>query len=282
MNVTRTFLLSSSGGRDVLLKVDAGIVEQYLQGRPSQQYSDSWVFHSIEDGQCLFEDPDQESALIISQMNEEIQRLLDPFVPYNSELWGALFPQAEKRLQNVVIHLVVGCPPPYDAMVRNGPNHCEAIIFDLFRLSRYTDAGHRVSEIIRKILTHECTHMLLHQDFPESEARTYQDKMDFLLYDEGLAHFLAINENVNHYDWNGSASQGRRRKAFHDFILAYKEEDPFRQKQKLTDGCTGSSWKKFACIAGMFLFADVYLSDRAQGLRRLYEQGWYGFSKQIS
>ncbi|MDF2910752.1 MAG: hypothetical protein K0Q56_1633 [Sporolactobacillus laevolacticus] len=261
--------------------VNTEIVQQYLIGKSSNDYSDSWIFHSIEEGQYLFEEPDPGQIPIITQMVEEIQTQLDPFVPFNQDLWDTLFPMTASRLQKVTIQLVVGCPSPYGAMVRTAPDGSETIIFDLIRMSYYKSAQNDVSEIIRKMLTHECAHLLLHQDYPESEANTYREKLSYLLFDEGLAHFLAMDEQVNNYDWTSSETLERKDKAFHDFSEAYKEENPDQQKQNLINACAGAFWDKFACIAGMFRFAEIYQMNRRAGIKYAYQKGWIDFSNDL-
>jgi hypothetical protein len=263
------------------VQIDAEIVEQYVQGRSPDCYSDSWVFQSIEDNQYLFEKPDPQRRPLISKMNKEVKKQLDSFVPFNQKIWDLLFPQAANRLQHVVIKLVVGCPKPYGAMTRIGPDQSETMIFDLIRLYDYTNTREQIPYIIRKMLTHECLHLLLHQDYSESDVETYQQKLDFLLFDEGLAHFLSMDEHVDQYQWNGIRASERRKAAFHDFAAAYTEERPLQQRQNLIKACAGSFWGKFACIAGMFLFAYIYKKKGVSGLCGVYHQGWKNFSKRM-
>ncbi|TGA97688.1 hypothetical protein E4665_11335 [Sporolactobacillus shoreae] len=261
------------------MKINAAIVDDYLNGVSSDRYSDSWVFNEIEKGEHLFDEPDRDLAPKVQEIRDRVDQVVNSFIPFNYKIWSGLFPESQKRLESVFVQLVVGCPSPYEAMVREDLNHREVIIFDLIRFNRYGSL--RASEIVRAMLTHECAHILLHQDYPENSAASYKDKMKFLLFDEGLAHFLALSEDVEQYDWNNKESMARKKESFHIFNEVIQEQDKNRQKIFLRNACSGHFWEKFACITGMFLWSDTYASSGIKGVKTVYEKGWKNFSNTI-
>lgn len=254
-------------------------MDDYLNGTPSRNYSDSWIFSEIEEGHYLFEEPDKNLSSKVLEIRNSVYKEIQSFVPFNDEIWNELFPESQQRLSAISVQLVVGCPYPYEAMVREDADHREVIVFDLIRFTRY--GWHRASEIVRAMLTHECVHILLHQDYPENRAAPYQEKMDFLLFDEGLAHFLSMDERINHYDWNSAESITRKKKSFRSFTEAFEEQDEDKQNIMLKEACTGHFWDKFACIAGMFLWAAVYSVSGIHGVKRTYASGWKKFKKNM-
>lgn len=123
------------------------------------------------------------------------------------------------------------------------------------------------------------THILAHQDFPETQTETYKEKMAFLFFDEGLAHFLAMNQDAKVYNWTSEENLQRKRKALQQFSEALQEEDNKIQNHLLIAACSGSFWNKFACIAGMFQWADIYLKSGIAGLTQAYHAGWRAFAE---
>ncbi|MCO7126459.1 hypothetical protein NIE88_11840 [Sporolactobacillus shoreicorticis] len=257
------------------MNIDNTIVQKYLNGVPSNEYADDWIFHHIEENNYLFEEPSQAIKTQIFELYQGVQDMARHFVPCHTQLWDALFPQYRERLNSCTIQLVVGCPAPYEAMVRENTHHEEVIIFDLIRFTRYGIS--RAQEIIRSMMTHECAHILLHQDYPASHAKPYIEKLSYMLFDEGLAHFLATSEPLNnpellHY----------KKSTFRTYQQAFSEQDSKQQQALLIRACSGPYWNKFACIAGMFLWADIYSSSGIKGACTAYTNGWREFSKFIT
>jgi hypothetical protein len=233
------------------VNIDDTIVQKYLSGAPSIEYADAWIFHHIEENDNLFEEPVEAMKPHVLELYHAVQDMVQHLVPCHKQLWNALFPEYSERLKGCTIQLVVGCPAPYEAMGRENSQHDEVIIFDLIRFTRYGMS--RAQEIIRGMMTHECAHFLLHQDYPSTSAKTYLEKLSYMLFDEGLAHFLAQNKQLNNPEL-----LNRKNDAFTLYRQALHEQDPDRQQTLLVNACSGLYWDKFACIAGMFLWADIY------------------------
>lgn len=257
------------------MKIDDTIVQKYLSGAPSNEYAEAWIFHHIEENDYLFEEPNDAMKPQVFELYYAVQDMVQHFVPCHKQLWNRLFPEYEKKLKNCTIKLVVGCPSPYEAMVRENGQHEEVIIFDLIRFTRY--GMRRAKEIIRSMMTHECAHLLLHQDYPASNAKIYLEKLSYMLFDEGLAHFLAQNKQLNNpklLDYKNDAFQSYRQ--------AWQEHDRDQQHTLLVSACSGPYWDKFACIAGMFLWTDIYSSSGIIGVHTAYKEGWRRFSQYIN
>jgi hypothetical protein len=93
-----------------------------------------------------------------------------------------------------------------------------------------------------------------------------------MLFDEGLAHFLATTKQMNNPEL-----LNRKKDALQSYQQALQEQDPDRQHTLLVNACSGSYWDKFACIAGMFLWADIYSHSGINGVIAAYKEGWRRF-----
>ncbi|MCQ2009815.1 MULTISPECIES: hypothetical protein [Sporolactobacillus] len=257
------------------MNIDNTIIQKYLNGSPSEDYADEWIFHHIEENDYLFEKPVEAMKPQVLELYHDMRNTVQHFVPCHKQLWNALFPEYEKRLKKCIIQLVVGCPSPYEAMVRENTQHEEVIIFDLIRFTRY--GMRRAQEIIRSMMTHECAHFLLHQDYPSTNAKTYLEKLGYMLFDEGLAHFLAQNKQLNNPEL-----LKRKKDALQSYQQALSEQDFKQQQALLIRACSVPYWNKFACIAGMFLWADIYSNSGINGVIAAYKEGWRQFGQYIN
>ncbi|MFT8363063.1 MAG: hypothetical protein ABF608_07745 [Sporolactobacillus sp.] len=249
------------------MHVDTAIVDHFLHHDPIETYCHSWLYSAIEPERYLFETPDSQGTADVAMMKDYVNQMVTDFHPNNERVWRAVFPCGPKQLETVSIQLVVGCPAPYEAMVRTDASDHERIIFDLIRMLRY--GVDQAKSIITDMLTHETAHSLLHMDYPENQPVTYREKLIYMRFDEGLAHFLAARD-----DWQNVQNQGRRLYADDAFLKAIRENDPARQGHLLIRACTGSYWEKFACISGLFQWADVYDKFGENGVTRAYRNGW--------
>ncbi|MET1249982.1 hypothetical protein ABWW58_14475 [Sporolactobacillus sp. STCC-11] len=122
------------------------------------------------------------------------------------------------------------------------------------------------------MMTHECAHLLLHQDYPTTYAKTSIEKLSYMLFDEGLAHTLATTRQLSNPEL-----LDRKEDALHSYRQALHEQDPDRQHSLLINACSGPYWNKFACVAGMFLWADLYSHSGLNGVIAAYKEGWQDF-----
>lgn len=185
------------------MKIDASIVTDYLQGR--QDYAGHWLFSSLRDGEYLFDPPSPAEKGAVEELLTLVYGALRDFVPYNRELFCALFPHWREQAGTVEVLLAVGCPAPYDAMVRE-QNGKQSIVFDLIRCLEYKRAGVDIPSLMRKLITHELAHVCIHRDYPACPA-AYREKLGYITFDEGFAHALAFAEDMSAEDL--SAVMGR-------------------------------------------------------------------------
>lgn len=118
------------------MNIDDSMIKSYLKGKDA--YNDHWLFYKIlDDGEYTFEKPDNKYKEEISKIYEKTYEKLISFTPYNVHLFSILFPKWKSLINQANIILAVGCPSPYDAMVREHEGR-EYIIFDLITSRKYT------------------------------------------------------------------------------------------------------------------------------------------------
>lgn len=233
-----------------------------------------WLFHTIEEGKYLYEAPKTELKGAVEQLYQIIMAELGDFHPFNEELYHQLFPKWKSLIENVHVLLAVGCPRPFDAMVREHENQ-EYIIFDLLRFHEYDDGSGNLIHYIKSMITHECTHICIHEDFPVICNAPYQDKLEHITFDEGIAHLLALHNDILSYDFTSMLA-----KYYQDSLdklrEALQESNPDKQLIYLEEANCGAYWEKFAAIAGKLFFAsnldklkDLYANGPSQLLDRM-------------
>lgn len=188
------------------MKLDREIVDRFLAG---QEIADSWIFSQIEEGKHCFDLSDavgKEGE--IREITRRVSNFVNDFVPENEEVYRQLFPDYPTQLQQVQVCLTVGCPNPYDAMVRQreeGGVKQEVIVFDMVRFLAY---GERALELISRLVTHETAHILMHKRWPVlAQEVPYRRQLQSFCFDEGFAHLLACGEKIASFDFGGWVAQ---------------------------------------------------------------------------
>ena len=246
------------------MNIDPSIVNSYLSA--DDEYAEHWLFHHILDnGDYAFDKPSPARREMVRDELAEIQRVLNGFVPYNLELFSALFPKWSELLQDVNIILSVGCPAPYDAMIREYGGK-EYMIFDLIRLLDYQRAGEGTAALVRQMITHEASHVCLHADYPPRPA-SYREKLGYIAFDEGFAHALAFSDGIDACDF-GPMIQSHYRHSVEQLRAAVLETDPRRQEQLLEASNCGPYWDKFAAISG-----KLYILSHLNRIYEIYQSG---------
>jgi hypothetical protein len=244
--------------------IDDVLVKHYFNGENDME--NHWLFYSIEEGKHLYEAPKAELRKAIEQLYQDIMVELRDFHPFNEELYDQLFPEWRSLIENVNVLLAVGCPPPYDAMVREHEKK-EYIIFDLVRFHDYDDGSGNLIHYIISMITHECTHICIHEDFPVKVDASYREKLEHITFDEGIAHLLALNNSILSYDYS-NMSEKHYQDSMDKLREALQETNPDKQLNYLEDANCGSYWEKFAAIAG-----KLYFASNRDILKELYVKG---------
>ena len=102
------------------MKLYTDIVTDYLAGRSLAAHAQEWFF--TQPGYC-FQEPDGSDAqkAAVMQVYEQVLRTVETFVPGNRPVWDALFPDWQDILRGAETALIVGYPPPNDAVVLKSP-----------------------------------------------------------------------------------------------------------------------------------------------------------------
>ena len=130
------------------------------------------------------------------------------FVPVNRPIWDALFPDWEAV--QPTLDLIVGYPEPYDAVAAHSPDGQAHLIFDLIRWCNYAELD-QLDSIIRNLLTHEITHLLIGHHYPAADAALestdYLTRLDAYTFHEGFAHLLSYQATeIDCVDWHTPVS----------------------------------------------------------------------------
>ena len=245
------------------MKLDTSIIKDYLSG--NCEYKNHWIFRSIdENGNYLFDCPSDEDKDTVQTALKDVLITLDGFNPYNSELFQRLFPKWREVCDTLNVVFAVGCPAPYDAMVREH-NGEEFIIIDLIRLMSY---GMEMKSLITPFFTHELSHICIHKDFPGMiEADDYRKKLENIVFDEGFAHLLSFRSNIEQVDFTPFIKD-HYQKSCCKLREAICETDTSRQAACLADSNEGNYWDKYGAISGM-----LYLAMHIKEVEVIYEAG---------
>jgi len=241
---------------------------KYFNKVEPKKYSEHWIFHNIQKGECLFEPPTYEDEMLVKEVYEKIKYSLNQFEPMNEKLFKKLFPEYNKILDKTDVMLVVGCPNPYDAMVRTYNNR-QYVVFDLIRLTEYFKSGYKLDKLINQLLTHEFAHKCLAEDYKFNENLTYNEELNYITFDEGFAHLLAYKDNIESYNFFTSDYMDKYKSAKKMLEKAVNEKDLDKQKEFLYKANAGDYWEKFASISG-----KLYLGSNIEPILNIYKKGW--------
>ena len=139
--------------------------------------------------------------------------------------------------------LAVGCPPPYDAMVREHDGE-EFVIFDLVRFNAYKEEGSDLVRLARSLITHESAHVCLHNRHRPTKD-DYISKLKYITFDEGFAHFVSFAEDVMSFDFTDVISKYYL-KSLCRLKCALDETDAEKRISLLVEANSGGYWDKYA------------------------------------
>lgn len=223
--------------------IDSSIAQAYIESSRVDAFRASWLFEhtsvSSDLGRNAFTPPPEDLALreTVRKLERRICKAAAHFVPVNRPIWDALFPDWEAV--QPTLDLIVGYPEPYDAVAAHSPDGQAHLIFDLIRWCNYAELD-QLDSIIRNLLTHEITHLLIGHRYPAADAALestdYLTRLDAYTFHEGFAHLLSYQATeIDCVDWHtpqltevAAASRAKLR-------LALTETDPDRQKQFLEE-----------------------------------------------
>lgn len=205
--------------------------------------------------------------MIVSKVYKQILYTLSNFKLFNETVFKVLFPNYEDLLVNVHVLLVVGCPEPYDAMFKEYEG-TEYIVFDLIRLASYVEQGYSVEDLVTQLIIHEFTHQCINQIYPCSKEMTYEEKLNYIVFNEGMAHFLAFKSSI-HIDWESELYRIHYENVKSLLMKALQATSKDKQLEWLERADTGSYWNKFGAIAG-----KIYFGLHKDELFNIYKKGY--------
>lgn len=241
--------------------INTEIIDLYLNNGPLKQVENHWIFSSIVQNQHLFEEPKNPPDNKLKKLYKILIEHLNNFVPMNKDIWQQFFYKMQIS-DKIKIYLIVGSPKPYDAMVRQDLKGSNCIIIDLIRISSYSEDINKLYEIIQNIITHEISHILIHNvySYPNISVSLY-DSLKYIVFDEGIAHFLSFKNDVLSVDWYNNEMNEKRKISYNALLNALRNTDSFDKNKILEKSNTGPYWDKFAAISGLFAIIDYYNSN---------------------
>lgn len=261
-----------------MFKVDATVIEMFLQGECESNIKSHWIFSRIKDGETLFDMPPKESSDHIKIVYEQILTYLENFQPRNNQLFNSIFPDAPKgKAEAVNVYLIIGAPKPYDAMCRMDADGRLCIIFDLVRINEYCSNADEIQDIMSNLITHELTHIYLHRNYRgEDYSNHFQNELRYITFDEGFAHYLSISDNSLTFDFKKYNDKWEA--AILKLKKAYTYRGEIDEPEKLLyEANAGSFWDKFGAISGMYSIF-MYVNESANPYDKfveLYRKGPY-------
>lgn len=245
------------------MRIDTSIIRDYLSG--GTDHIGHWIFRSItDDGVLMFERPAEGLEAAVENAARDALAALDGFRPHNAELFRRLFPKWREICENVNVILAVGCPAPYDAMVREHDGE-EYIILDLIRLNNYNAD---IKTLMTPFLTHELAHICIHSDYPPpTDADDYHKTLEYIVFDEGFAHLLAFRDGIECFDFE-PIIQKHLFRSLEKLGFAVSETDIENRAALLREANTGDYWNKFGAISG-----KLYLASHLNDIEAIYNAG---------
>lgn len=250
--------------------VDDSVVLKYLSGKNVDNISRHWVFQNIEKGKYLFEDPDDAKRDEVNKILISIKRIILEFVPLNEDIYSTLYPGWKSIIKDMNVLLLVGCPSPYDAMVREYGGK-EYIIFDLIRFYDYLVQGYDIDMLVRKLITHETSHLCLHMKYPVPTSDNFLEQLKYIVFNEGFAHLLSFEDNIQAFDFSTIIKE-HYSQSFIKLKEAMREKDCHKQIVLLEQSNSGSYWSKFAAISG-----KLFLAKHLENIEKIYNSGINNF-----
>lgn len=253
-----------------MIIIDDSIILKYLNNEPCESYSNNWIYSAVCRG-YLFNAPAEANRDWVYKLYHKLVKQINNYQPQNYELVKKLFPEFIETMDNYTIMLVVGFPDPYDAMMleHDGKSY---MIFDLIQFGKEALAE---EYSCHKVLTHELLHMCIHNKYPKPNNLSYNDELNYITFDEGIAHAISYPSNIEKIVFDSFLDEKFQQsiEILNKAVLATEKE---KQNEYLNIADTGEYWNKFASISG-----KLYILKHINEIEKIYYQGWYDFCFRI-
>ncbi len=258
------------------MKLNTEIIDEYFSNKSINNMKNHWIFKSIVPGKYMYEEPLEENYDRLKNIYEMLLKLLEDFKPLNLPLWEQFFGKYNALSEDATIYIIVGSPNPYDAMVRQDKEGNKSIIFDLERIRSYSENDDKILEIIMNLITHEMAHIYINKKYqsPGIEDSIYEN-LRYIVFDEGIAHFLSFDKDVLSIDWYTKEMIERKERAYSTLLNEIKNNSEDRKGEILARANSGKYWDKFGAISGLFAIIDYYNSHNKDLMRfkEIFEEG---------
>jgi len=268
------------------MKIDAAIVDAYLNSEDISRFSSMWFYTGrTEDGvENIFHAPPAADTKrrVVSRIKEEIIVHASTFSPCNTPIWDALIEDWRDFVGETTLDLIVGLPEPNDASVRQAPDGRYHMIFDLLCWEKYLGLM-PLSDISQNLLTHELFHVMVGKRFPDIEYLEMQggyiDQLDAIAFNEGFAHLVSYNgQEVDTVSWEGEKLAEVYNFSVSKMKGALQEKSHEKQKQFIYEANFGSYYDKYAAMCGLIYLGRQWQSGGFFRLKELFDQGYRGFA----
>lgn len=266
--------------------INDSIAQAYILGEDMRQYEKEWFFSGstldVDRGKNIFTFPPDDNAARdeVKKLIKHFQYGVEHFEPVNRPVWDKLFPDWQKI--QPAIDLIVGFPEPYDAVTMRGTDGQIHLVFDLICWRKYAGMAD-LDKIIRNLLTHEITHLLIGKNYPDVdmaiESTDYRTKLDAYTFHEGFAHLISYQATeLDHVDWHTEQLKEVYSSCKEKMCAALTETDTKKQEQYLYDAICGMYYEKFACMCGMLYLAGRWEKYGIAGLKTAF-MDYHGFAE---
>ncbi len=236
-----------------MFNIKTDIIDNYLLKKNLNELSENKIFYKIIEGKYMKDEVSNQNYNSIKKLYNSTREILDDFNPINNNLWKSLYKDFNLRL--VDLYLTVGLPKPYDAITRK-INNKNSIILDLNRFISYKKSYKETIGIFKRILTHELSHIFNWEIF-DYDLPSVKDKINYLLMDEGIAHFISY-PNVSNENFNTLIYNRRMVRNIKNFFNKYEKVNENNFWDFIQEGNSGSYWDKYIAISGKFAIINYY------------------------
>ena len=266
--------------------INDSIAQAYILGEDMRHYEKEWFFSGstldVDRGKNIFTLPPDDNATRdeVKKLVNRFQYGVEHFEPVNRPVWDDLFPDWQKI--QPIIDLIVGFPEPYDAVTMRETDGQIHLVFDLICWRKYAGMAD-LDKIIRNLLTHEITHLLIGKNYPDVdtalESTDYRTKLDAYTFHEGFAHLISYQAaELDQVDWHTEQLREVYSSCKEKMRAALVETDEKKQEQYLYDAICGKYYEKFACMCGMLYLAGRWEKYGIPGLKIAFTD-YHGFAE---
>lgn len=253
-----------------VMKIDTQIVDRYLSGKPLLTGEEDRI-------------PLDQSALemdrreVVAELKTRTLASLQQFPSFNPALFQALFPALDICQKRLHVHLLVGSSD----LCRTAKSDASFDVFiDLIQAANRTRIVSQMMYLILHTLHYEFARHCLLIHWPDS-GRSYHERLDHLCFVEGLATYLAWNENAADYRFYTDRYEQKKEQAFGLLYHAFQIDDAKVQEQILSAPSDIPFWNQFWVSASLFYLDDLYRSTGSDGLQSFCTQGGRHFVETI-